>query len=317
MPVCSPPNSRLSSARPRGRGRQFGAHVAERAQYDYAALDPFAGPAVIAAITFDVHPSLTSQRPTHCIPNLWLTGAVQVIFMSYYIPLPGLNDAGLEKVWNGLDVVSRIVTRDGAFHMAAPMEFRFVKGGDTAMSATFAENPQNTWFGNLDLIGFVKKEQTPSDYSPKLLQFFAYVEREWVKMGGFPHNGKMYGFYDPNSGRRDPYGPIQPELPGRPSPASRRAPRRLRRLPQEPRSQGPFLQQIFLQSLLESGRARRATTACRGGIVTTLRARGVLSGDYGEYCDATVFSSLAQLVMLTNTQAQAKGSAPLQLGKDG
>jgi hypothetical protein len=43
---------------------------------------------------------------------------------------------------------------------------------------TFAENPQNTWFGNLDLIGFVKKEQKPSDYSPKLLQFFADVERE-------------------------------------------------------------------------------------------------------------------------------------------
>ena len=43
--------------------------------------------------------------------------------------------------------------------IAAPMEFRFVKGGNTAMSATFAENPQNTGFGNLDLIGFVKKEQ--------------------------------------------------------------------------------------------------------------------------------------------------------------
>ena len=69
--------------------------------------------------------------------------------MSYYIPLPGLNDAGLEKVWDGLDVVSRIVTQDGAFHMAAPMEFRFVKGGDTAMSATFARIPKTpgsaTW----------------------------------------------------------------------------------------------------------------------------------------------------------------------------
>jgi hypothetical protein len=29
------------------------------------------------------------------------------------------------------------------------------------------------------------------------LQFFADVEREWVAMGGFPHQGKMYGFYDP------------------------------------------------------------------------------------------------------------------------
>ena len=194
-----------------GAVAKFGADVAERAQYDYAALDPFAGPAVIAAITFDViEPDVATANTSHS--DLWLTGAVQVIFMSYYIPLPGLNDAGLEKVWNGLDVVSRIVTRDGAFHMAAPMEFRFVKGGDTAMSATFAENPQNTWFGNLDLIGFVKKEQKPSDYSPKLLQFFADVEREWVKMGGFPHNGKMYGFYDPTAAAGTHTAPFNPNF---------------------------------------------------------------------------------------------------------
>ena len=80
------------------------------------------------------------------------------------------------------------------------------------MSATFAENPQNTWFGNLDLIGFVKKEQKPSDYSPKLLQFFADVEREWVKMGGFPHNGKMYGFYDPTAAAGTHTAPFNPNF---------------------------------------------------------------------------------------------------------
>jgi hypothetical protein len=49
---------------------------------------------------------------------------------------------------------------------------------------------------NLDLIGFIEA-QPASDYPSKLLQFFADVERDWVAMGGFPHNGKMYGFYDP------------------------------------------------------------------------------------------------------------------------
>ncbi len=190
---------------------KFGADLAEQAQYDYAPLDPLAGPAVIAAITFEViEPDVTTANKSHS--DLWLTGAVQVIFMSYYIPLPRLDDAGLEKVWDGLDVVSRIVLQDGAFHMAAPMEFRFVKGGDTAMSATFAENPQNTWFGNLDLIGFVKKEQKPSDYSPKLLQFFADVERGWVEMGGFPHNGKMYGFYDPTAAAGTHTAPFNPNF---------------------------------------------------------------------------------------------------------
>ena len=119
--------------------------------------------------------------------------------MSYYIPLPDLDAAGLGKAWDGLDVVSRVVLQDDNFHIAAPMEFRFVKGGNTAMSGTFADDPANTWFVNLDLIGFVEKDLKASDYPAKLLQFFADIEREWVAMGGFPHQGKMYGFYDPTA----------------------------------------------------------------------------------------------------------------------
>ena len=196
-----------------------------------------------------IEPDVATANTSHS--DLWLTGAVQVIFMSYYIPLPGLNDAGLEKVWDGLDVVSRIVTQDGAFHMAAPMEFRFVKGGDTAMSATFAENPQNTWFGNLDLIGFVKKEQKPSDYSPKLLQFFADVEREWVKMGGFPHNGKMYGFYDPTAAAGTHTAPFNPNFL---ADLRRRRGARLAAFAAYRKSLDPkgLFYNRFLQSLLES-----------------------------------------------------------------
>src|SRR5271166_4238945 len=102
---------------------------------------------VVTSVTIDVEDRPWATIQSHS--DLWLTGAVQVIFMSYYIPLPGLDDAGLEKVWDGLDVVSRIVTKDGAFHMAAPMEFRFVKGGDTAMSATFSRADAG---GRLDLV---------------------------------------------------------------------------------------------------------------------------------------------------------------------
>jgi FAD/FMN-containing dehydrogenase len=202
-----------------GQIATYGADLAEQAQYVKSPgntpsgfiEDGLTNPSIIAAITFEViEPDVTTANKSHS--DLWLTGAVQVIFMSYYIPLPGLDDAGLEKVWDGLDVVSRIVLQDGAFHIAAPMEFRFVKGGDTAMSATFAENPQNTWFGNLDLIGFVKKEQKPSDYSRKLLQFFADVERGWVEMGGFPHNGKMYGFYDPTAAAGTHTAPFNPNF---------------------------------------------------------------------------------------------------------
>jgi hypothetical protein len=52
-------------------------------------------------------------------------------------------------------------------------------------------------------------------YPPKLLQFFANVEREWVNLGGFPHNGKMYGFYDPKDAAPGAYsktGPFNPNF---------------------------------------------------------------------------------------------------------
>jgi hypothetical protein len=130
--------------------------------------------------------------------ELWLASASQVMFMSYFIELPNLDADGLGKVWSGLDAVTQIVLKSGNFHIAAPMEFRFVKGGNSAMSGTYTTNP-DSYFVNLDLIGFVPAVPS-SEYPAELLQFFADVERVWVGMGGFPHNGKMYGFYDPTLG---------------------------------------------------------------------------------------------------------------------
>jgi hypothetical protein len=112
-----------------------------------------------------------------------------------------------------LDVVARIVTQDGAFHISAPMEFRLVKGGNSAMSGAYSDDP-NAWFVNLDLIGFVDSNQRAFEYPPQLLKFFADVEREWVKMGGWPHNGKIYGFYDPTAalGSYSKTGPFNPNF---------------------------------------------------------------------------------------------------------
>lgn len=149
---------------------------------------------VIAKIALDViEKQVAAANTSHS--ELWLAEAARVIFMSYYVPLPDFKAAGLGIVWDGLDAVSRIVTQRGSFHMSAPMEFRFVKGGNSAMSGTYSNEPHAV-FVNLDLIGFVEDKKA-SSYPPELLKFFADVEREWVKMGGFPHQGKMYGFYDP------------------------------------------------------------------------------------------------------------------------
>lgn len=121
----------------------------------------------------------------------------RVMFMSYFIELPGTDAASLGKVWDSLQVVGRRMRKGSPFYIAAPMEFRFVTGSDVAMAGTYTTDP-NALFVNLDLIGFVEAVST-DQYPPELLQFFADVEREWVAMGGLPHNGKMYGFYDPDA----------------------------------------------------------------------------------------------------------------------
>jgi FAD/FMN-containing dehydrogenase len=179
---------------------KYAAQYVRESQYFSDAYDPFHIPPIppsgYAAIALDEIETQAAAANT-INSDLWLTASSQVIFMSYFFEMPNLDAAGLGKVWDGLDVVARRVIQRGNFHIAAPMEFRFVKAGNSAMSGSFSTNP-NVWFLNLDLIGFI--EPTPAaNYPQMLLKFFADVERDWVAMGGVTHNGKMYGFYDPKA----------------------------------------------------------------------------------------------------------------------
>lgn len=139
--------------------------------------------------------------------DLWLTQAARVIFMSYFIELPDLDDAGLTKTWQGLNAVVNRLNNSGDFMLAGPMEFRFVKGGNSALASTYTQNANST-FVNLDLIAFVAATQA-SAYPDAVLSFFADIERAWVALGGMPHNGKMYGFYNPAgpTGYTPPFNP--------------------------------------------------------------------------------------------------------------
>ena len=69
--------------------------------------------------------------------ELWLDAALRVIFMSYFIELPSLDDAGLDPVWQGLNAVRQRLQQSGAFLLVAPLEFRFVRGGDSALAGTY------------------------------------------------------------------------------------------------------------------------------------------------------------------------------------
>lgn len=199
-----------------GVGALLQPFIVKSQQFTSAFYPPFAIPPIppsgIAAIALDtIEKQVDAANSAYS--ELWLSEAAQVIFMSYYIPLPDLQAAGLGLVWDGLDVVSRIVTQDNNFHIAAPMEFRFVKGGDSAMSGAYTDKP-GTWFVNLDLIAWVDPTQTSAQYPAKLLQCFADAERVWVNMGGFTHNGKMFGFYDPAAppGTYSSTGPFNPNF---------------------------------------------------------------------------------------------------------
>jgi FAD/FMN-containing dehydrogenase len=127
--------------------------------------------------------------------DLWLLDAAQVMFMSYFVELPSGDEAGLRRVWQGLQAVKK--ADSSKFRLAGPLEFRFIRGGDSALAGTYTTTP-DALFVNLDLIGFVTSMPT-SDYPKPMLDFFAKVERDWVALGGWPHNGKMYGFYDPSA----------------------------------------------------------------------------------------------------------------------
>lgn len=169
-----------------------GEEIAEQAAIIAQGVKFLAGGVTVAGIATIAHNVAEADA---AYSDLWLTEAARVMFMSYFIEMPAIDAPSLGKVWDSLQVVGKRMQSGSPFYIAAPMEFRFVTGSDIAMAGTYTTNP-DALFVNLDLIGFIDATPT-ADYPPALLQFFADVEREWVAMGGFPHNGKMYGFYDP------------------------------------------------------------------------------------------------------------------------
>jgi hypothetical protein len=185
--------------------KDYATQYVRASQYWPNAYDPTQGfppvpPSAFAAIGLDeIQSQVDKAIASHS--DLWLAEAAQVMFMSYFIEMPNLDAKGLGLVWDGLNAVASRTISDGAFHIAAPMEFRFVKAGDSALSGAYSTN-REAYMINLDLIGFIEA-MPAAGYPPQLLQFFADVERDWVALGGFPHNGKMYGFSAP--GQPNPY----------------------------------------------------------------------------------------------------------------
>jgi len=141
--------------------------------------------------------------------DLWLSQAARTGFISYFIEIPGLNEEGLATVWQALQKVPERLDLAKDFFIAGPMEFRFIKGGDSALSGAYSEN-KDAYFANLDVIGFVKRTSV-EEYPSSMLDFFAAIERSWYgDFKGMPHNGKMYGFFDPSASGNASTPPFNP-----------------------------------------------------------------------------------------------------------
>jgi hypothetical protein len=152
------------------------------------------------------------KAANHKGSDLWLKEAARATFMSYFVELPDLDAGGLGLVFRALKSVGSKMVADNAFHMAAPMEFRFLRSGNSALAGTYSSNSGGSYVVNFDLIGFVAENTTGGGlaYTEKMKQMFAAVERDWVRMGGWPHNGKLYGFYDPNGAAGNYSEPFNP-----------------------------------------------------------------------------------------------------------
>ena len=144
------------------------------------------------AITYLMKEAITNQN-VHWLPYALAT---RCAFMSYFIPLPNDDGHGLETAWNALQVITALLKKSRHFISAAPVEFRFVRSSDAVLSGTYARKGKEQLFISIDVIVYVNKGSSKK-YPNNVLNYLAFVEKQWVKMGGFPHHGKMYGFYAP------------------------------------------------------------------------------------------------------------------------
>jgi len=101
----------------------YGAKYVRESQYFSNPYNPLHFPPVptagYTAIALDEIQSQTDAA-NKIFSDLWLSEASQVIFMSYFIEMPHFDDAGLGKVWDGLDAVARRVIQDGALSLRIP-----------------------------------------------------------------------------------------------------------------------------------------------------------------------------------------------------
>ena len=129
----------------------------------------------------------------------WISNAARVVFMSYWIELPSKDEAGLKTAWDALQVIANRVDTSSDFRPVLPSEFRFVESGDTLLAGSYTGD-SDSLFVSIEVLGFPDPPSPGTEvvtYGQNMLDYFGNIEMDWVAMGGAPHSGKAFGFFDP------------------------------------------------------------------------------------------------------------------------
>ena len=142
----------------------------------------------------------------------WISNALRVVFMSYWIELPSKDEAGLKTAWDALQVIANRVDTSPDFRPVLPSEFRFVQSGDTLLAGSYTGD-SDSLFVSIEVLGFPNPPSPGTElvtYGQNMLDYFGNIEAAWVAMGGAPHSGKIFGFFDPanqGAGTTQPFNP--------------------------------------------------------------------------------------------------------------
>ena len=148
----------------------------------------------------NVHHDYTTNRDM-----FWLSTAVRAYFMEYYIPIHSEKDSliSLDKFYKSINVVvkahKRFKNENKLFQPDLPCEFRFVVSSSCKLSPIYSEGPKIVYLGieipclaNSLTLNAANKSQLNSDF----FEFYSQIENGWRALGGKPHWGKAFGFYD-------------------------------------------------------------------------------------------------------------------------
>jgi len=139
----------------------------------------------------------------------WVTVGARTYFMSYFIPIHEEGDViNLDKLYAAIECIMIIIRKFKAekrkFNIELPCDIRFITSTDKClMSPIYRNDGKKTVYVSIEVICFANNLHLKMEHvsgsdlalNYDFREFYYTIEQEWIKLGGVPHWGKMFGFY--------------------------------------------------------------------------------------------------------------------------